>query len=94
MSATLSGGGAFDISPSGPQTQWIDREEVTTWVWSLAPKTAGTQYLILSFDALITENGKDGTRNVNILRRKIEVEVRGQKRRVNGLVSQEVGLRT
>ena len=75
MAATLTGGAAFDISPSGPQIQWISQKEVTTWTWDVTPKTSGTQYLILSFDALITVNGKDGTRNVNTLKRKIEVEV-------------------
>jgi hypothetical protein len=35
----------------------------------------GTQYLILSFDAVLTVDGKDGTRNINTFRRSIQVEV-------------------
>jgi hypothetical protein len=75
MSATLNGGAAFDISPSGPQTQWISQNDVTTWTWTVTPKTAGTQYLIITFDAMITVDGKDGTRNVRTLTQTIDVEV-------------------
>jgi tetratricopeptide (TPR) repeat protein len=75
MSATLSGGNAFDISPFGPQTQWISQQETTTWTWQAVPKTTGTQFLILSFDAIISIDGKEGTRNVNTLKKQIEVEV-------------------
>ena len=75
MSATLNGGGAFDVAPSGPQQQFISRQEVTTWTWEVTPKQIGTQFLILSFDAVLTVDGKDGTRNVNTFKRSIEVEV-------------------
>jgi hypothetical protein len=36
MNATLSGGGAFDVSPSGPQQQLISRQKVTTWTWEVS----------------------------------------------------------
>ena len=75
MSATLNGGGAFDISPSVPQVQWIDQTQVTTWAWSVTPKLVGTQYLLLTFDAVISIDGKDGTRNVSTLTHQIDVEV-------------------
>jgi hypothetical protein len=42
MSATLNGGAAFDISPSGPQTQPISQRQVTTWTWNVTPKASGT----------------------------------------------------
>jgi len=75
VSAMLSGGGAFDVSPSGPQQQFISHEQVTSWTWEVTPKQIGTQYLILSFDAVLTVEGKDGTRNINTFKRPIEVEV-------------------
>lgn len=75
MSATLHGGSAFDVAPSGAQTQWISAKETTTWTWMVTPKQAGDQTLILSFDALISVNGKDGVRNVNTLHWPISVEV-------------------
>jgi hypothetical protein len=75
MSATLNGGDAFDISPPGPQVQWISDSQVTTWTWNVTPKTAGSQYLIMTFDAVITVDGKDGTRNVRTLTHKIDVEI-------------------
>src|SRR5262249_30868116 len=65
MSATLSGGGAFDISPSGPKTQWISGNKETSWSWDATPKQPGMQELTLSFDAHIKVNGKEGTRTVN-----------------------------
>jgi hypothetical protein len=75
MVAMLNGAGAFEISPSGPQTQLISRIDTTTWTWTITPKQAGSQFLLLSFDAIISINGKEGTRTINTLRRKIEVEV-------------------
>jgi hypothetical protein len=75
MVARLDGGGAFDVSPSGPQQQFISKEQVTTWTWLVTPKQPGTQFLILSFDAVLTVDGKDGTRNINTFKRKIEIDV-------------------
>jgi len=75
MSVTLSGAGAFDVSPSGAQLQFISRQQVTTWTWEVTPKQTGKQFLILSFDVVLTIDGKDGTRNVNTFKRPIEVEV-------------------
>ncbi len=75
MAATLNGGDAFDVSPAGPQAQLISQVETTTWTWTVTPKLSGTQFLILSFDALITVNGQEGARTVNTLRKQIDVEV-------------------
>src|SRR5262249_32616547 len=75
MSATLSGGGAFDIAPSGPQTQWSSSHQETLWAWEVTRKQQGMQELTLAFDAHITVDGKEGMRTVNTLTRKIEVEV-------------------
>jgi hypothetical protein len=75
MSATLSGGGAFDVSPAGAQQQFISRQQVTTWAWEVTPKQVGTQYLILSFDAVLTVDGREGTRNIRTFTRPIQVEV-------------------
>jgi hypothetical protein len=75
MSATLSGAGAFDISPSGPQVQLISHRDTTIWTWTITAKAAGTQFLILSFDAFLTIDGKEGTRTINTLTRKIDVQV-------------------
>jgi hypothetical protein len=76
MRATLSGGGAFDVDPIGPQTQWISQQKTTIWHWLVTPKLQGTQFLILTVDAIITINGEKDTRTITTLKRKIEVEVR------------------
>jgi hypothetical protein len=75
MAATLNGGAAFDISPSGAQIQLISHKETTTWIWTITPKQSGHQLLILLLDAIVTVDGKEGNRNVNTLRREINVEV-------------------
>jgi hypothetical protein len=75
MAATLSGGTAFDVTPTGPQEQWISDTETTEWNWQVTPKSAGEQFLMLSLDALITLNGKDDKRTLNTFKRKINVEV-------------------
>jgi hypothetical protein len=75
MVAKLDGGAAFDVSPPGPQQQLISNEEVTTWTWLVTPKQSGTQVLILSFDAVLNVDGKDGTRTVNTFKKKIEIDV-------------------
>jgi hypothetical protein len=75
MAATLTGGGAFDVSPSGPQEQLISDEEVTSWTWIITPKQQGTQILILSFDAVLMVDGTPGKRNINTFTRKIEIDV-------------------
>jgi TIR domain len=75
MIATLSGGSAFDVSPSGPQQQLISQQQMTSWTWLVTAKQPGTQYLILSFDAVLSVDGKEGTRNFNTFTKKIEVEV-------------------
>lgn len=75
MAATLSGGSAFDISPSGPQEQWISKSDTTGWTWEVTPKSAGAQILILSFDAILTIDGKDDRRTINTFKKTISVDV-------------------
>jgi len=75
MAATISGGAAFDVSPNGPQQQLISHARVTTWTWEVTAKQPGTQYLFLSVDAVLTIDGKEGTRNINTFTRKIDVDV-------------------
>jgi hypothetical protein len=75
MAATLSGGTAFHVSPSGPQQQLISHTQVTTWTWEVTAKQPGTQYLFPSVDAVLTIDSKEGTRNINTFKRTIEVEV-------------------
>jgi hypothetical protein len=75
MLATLAGGSAFEISPSGPKEQWISENETTDWVWEVTPKTVGEQTLLLSFDAVITLDGKEDKRTINTFKRRINVDV-------------------
>jgi hypothetical protein len=75
MAATLAGGTAFDISPAGPQEQWISDKQETEWTWTVTPKTVGDQVLVISFDAILTINGKDDRRTINTLKRHIDVAV-------------------
>jgi hypothetical protein len=75
MEATLTGGGAFDVAPAGPQTQWISKDSPTRWHWLVTPKLTGPQYLTLSVDAIITINGEKDVRNITALTRQIEVDV-------------------
>lgn len=75
MQATLTGGAAFDVSPTGPQSQWIAQDAPTTWHWLVTPKLTGPQFLTLSVDAIISINGDKDTRNITTLTRPIEVDV-------------------
>jgi len=75
MLAILSGGSAFDVAPSGPQAQWASDKTPTGWTWQVTPKQVGEQILILSFEAVITINGKEDNRTVNTFKRSINVEV-------------------
>lgn len=75
MQATLLGGSAFDISPSGPQIQFVSNEESNTWQWDVTPKLEGQQVLVLTFDAFIEVGGQEGLHTVNTLRQPIVVEV-------------------
>jgi hypothetical protein len=75
MIATLAGGSAFDVSPSGPVTQWVSESEPTTWTWIVTPKNVGEQFLILTFDAIITIDGKDDKRSLRTFKKRINVEV-------------------
>ena len=75
MQATLAGGGAFDVSPSGPQSQWVSQSETTRWHWDVTPKLTGPQVLTLTLDAILTINGDKDTRNITTLTRQIDVRV-------------------
>jgi hypothetical protein len=75
MAATLSGGSAFEVSPSGPKEQWISDQELTEWDWQVSPRSVGDQVLILSFDAVISLNGREDRRTINTFKRRITVAV-------------------
>ena len=75
MAATLSGGSTFEVAPAGPQEQWVSDKETTDWNWQVLPKRGGEQFLILSFDVLISVNGKEGKRTINTFKRRINVDV-------------------
>lgn len=75
MQATLSGGAAFDVSPSGPQVQFVSNEESNIWQWEVTPKLEGQQVLVLTFGVFIEVGGKEGVRTVNTLRQLVTVEV-------------------
>lgn len=76
MAATLVGGDSFDVSPTGPQEQWISDTEPTSWTWQVTPKLVGEdQLLLLTFDALISINGKEDRRTINTLKARINVDV-------------------
>jgi hypothetical protein len=75
MVATLVGA-TFDVSPTGPQEQWVSDVEPTAWTWQVTPKAVGeNQVLILTFDAVISINGKDDKRTINTFKRRINVDV-------------------
>jgi len=75
MAATLAGGAAFDVSPAGPQEQWVPDSQETRWTWTVTPRAVGDQILTISFDAILTINGKEGRRTVNTLTRHIQIAV-------------------
>jgi len=75
MQATLTGGSAFDVSPSGPQIQFVSTSQSNSWQWQVTPKLEGKQVLILTFDVLITVAGKEGLHTVNSRRQEIEVDI-------------------
>jgi hypothetical protein len=73
MAATLIGGGAFDVAPSGPQDQLISHRDTTVWTWTVTPKQQGTQFLVLTFDVILSN--PEGTRRISSFVRKIDVNV-------------------
>ena len=75
MQATLSGGSAFDITPAGPQPQFIGDRDVNTWEWTVTPSLEGAQELVLTFDALIDVDGVAGTHTIGTFRKAIKVVV-------------------
>jgi hypothetical protein len=75
MSATLDGGGAFDVSPAGPQTQFVSGKISTVWDWTVTPKLQGRQTLTLSFDVILRIGGTVGQRHITTLQRTITVAV-------------------
>jgi hypothetical protein len=75
MTARLSGGDAFTIVAADPEEQWISDREPTAWHWRVTPAREGAHVLFLSFDALITVNGKEGRRAINTFKHRIDVTV-------------------
>ncbi|PPD46651.1 MAG: hypothetical protein CTY15_01175 [Methylocystis sp.] len=74
--ATLSGGEAFDVSPSGPQSKFVSESDITAWTWQVTPKSAGDdKLLILTFDAVIKVGDQIDNWTINTFRRSLHVEV-------------------
>jgi len=75
MSATLSGGSAFEITAASPKEQWVSESKGAVWIWSVTPKRPGEQALILSLDALLKVEEREGWVSLGVLRRRIAVAV-------------------
>jgi hypothetical protein len=75
MRGTLSGGEAFAISPSEQQSQMISETDITSFAWQVTPKQTGQQVLMLRFDLMLKAGGKEGSRTITSLERRIMVEV-------------------
>jgi hypothetical protein len=75
MAATLDGGTAFDVTPTGPQERLVSGVNDTVWDWTITPKLSGQQTLRLTIDALLTVSGHSGTVNIATLQKTIRVTV-------------------
>ena len=74
--ATLSGGEAFDVSPSGRQSKFVSESGITTWTWQVTPKSAGeARLLILTFDAVIKVDDQTDNLTINTFKRSLHVDV-------------------
>jgi hypothetical protein len=75
MVATLEGGAAFEIKAITSVQQWIAKKQESTWRWSVTPKLGGAQTLFLTFEALLTINGKQDRILVKALEKRIDIDV-------------------
>jgi hypothetical protein len=76
VTATLVGGSSFDVSPVGPQEQWVSDAEPTGWAWHVTPKVVGDgQVLFLNIDAIFSIDNKDDKRTINTFKKHINVDV-------------------
>jgi hypothetical protein len=74
MEARLSSIG-FEILSTTPEKQLVSTREVTKWRWQIKAKEFGYQPLYLSLNAILSVDGKDATKSVRTLERKIIVQV-------------------
>jgi hypothetical protein len=75
MEARLDGAPAFEVIPLTAGRQPVGRAAPTEWRWNVRANEAGTQTLHLSIDAIVTVDGERFPRSLNVLDRKIEVEI-------------------
>jgi hypothetical protein len=74
MEATLYGRG-FDVHPLTPERQAISNSDRTEWKWDITAKEPGTQDLRLTISVVITVNGHEAPRVLDVYQRTIEVHV-------------------
>jgi hypothetical protein len=55
---------AFIVSPSDPQEQVISNCEPNTWTWQVTPQIPNDQILSVTFDAILTIDGKQEKRTL------------------------------
>jgi hypothetical protein len=75
MEARLEGASAFEVIPLTPGRQPVGRAAPTEWRWNVRANEAGTQTLHLTIDAIVTVDGERFPRSLNVLDRRIEVEI-------------------
>lgn len=74
MEAKLIGSG-FEITPVTSERQIVIKSEDTTWRWDVKPKDSGLQFLNLTVNAIIEDQGKERLRSVTTFKREIEINV-------------------
>jgi hypothetical protein len=74
MEAKLIGSG-FEITPVTSERQVVIKTEDTTWRWDVRPKDSGVQFLNLTVNAIIEDEGKERLRSVTTFKREIRINV-------------------
>jgi cell division septation protein DedD len=74
MEARLIGSG-FEITPVTSERQVVIKIEDTTWRWDVRPKDSGVQFLNLTVNAIIEDEGKERLRSVTTFKREIRINV-------------------
>jgi hypothetical protein len=75
MEAHLEGAPAFEVMPLTPERQPVGRAAPTEWRWNVRANESGSQTLHLTIDAIVTVDGERFPRSLNVLDRKIDVEI-------------------
>jgi hypothetical protein len=75
MEARLEGAPGFEVIPLTGGRQPVGRAAPTEWRWDVRANETGTQTLHLTIDAIVTVGGERFPRSLNVLARKIEVEI-------------------